>query len=782
MRLSILLLVGTLPMLGAKTDSPTGTRITPPVIASIAPQGVARGALVEMTIEGLNLAHATRVYFNRPGVTARILRTKELPDVDDVRLGSNGGVSTVDLGPLPPRHQVTLEVEVAPDALIGPVDLRLQTPLGTTTMARFLIEPYYGESPDREPNNTAEEAFETFLPTILAGAISKPGDVDYFKVTGRAGEQVVFENAARSLGSQLDLTLAVFNQDQKLLQEFHEDGSRPVNAWAYTFPKNGAYFLRISDGQEDGSAKHFYRIRAGKLPVVLSHYPLGLREGAETSIAFEGYNLRANKLTLPGKPTWDDPQGVTYRVPATSGFAFDEVKLALGHDPEMEADAREGQMLKAPVTVNGRLKAAHHDFRFHAAKGEPLVLDVMAARLGSRLDSLLEVLDSAGKPIERATVRAVLETSTTLSDRDSASRGLRLNPLAQLGVSDFLMIGGEIDRIQAQPRGPDDDYLMTGLNGQRLTYFDTTAEAHAVDKPVYKVEILPPGAKVASNGLPVVHLTYRNDDGGPGYGKDSRLHFTAPADGEYIVRLSDVRGLSGDDYAYRLSLRHAAPDYRLSVAPRNPNVPAGGRIPLTVTAVRMDDFDGPIPVSIAKLPAGLHATSAVIEPGQTSTTLILSADPDAKLDEAAPLLVIDDKGRVANPEDRLKLVSVMPAADIQMTASRQEIVLEPGQRTEVQVSIERRNGFGGRVPVDVLNLPPNVRVIDVGLNGVLINEDESKRSFTLEALPIAEPVEQPLVLSGAIETRAGGQQNTFASEPIKLRIKASDKKQLSMKD
>ena len=782
MRLSILLLVCTLPVSGAKTDSATGNRMTPPVIASVSPQGVARGALVEMTVEGFNLANTSHVYFNRPGVTARILRTKELPDVDDVRLGSNGGVSTVDLGPLPPRHQVTLEVEVAPDALIGPVDLRLQTPLGTTTMARFLVEPYYGESPDREPNNSAEDAFETFLPTILAGAISKPGDVDYFKVTGRAGEQVVFENAARSLGSQLDLTLQIFDKDQKLLQEFHEDGARPVNAWAFQFPENGVYFLRVSDAQEDGSAKHFYRVRAGKLPVVISHYPLGLREGAEASIALEGYNLRADKVTLAGKPTWDDPRGVMYRAPATSGFAFDEIKLALGRDPEIEAAPRDGQMLKAPVTVNGRLTAARHDFRFHAAKGEQVLLDVMAARLGSRLDSLLEVLDSAGKPIERATVRAVLETSTTLADRDSASRGIRLNPLAQLEVSDYLMIGGEIDRIQAQPRGPDDDYIMTGFSGQRLTYFDTTAEAHAVDKPVYKVQILPPGAKVARNGLPVVHLTYRNDDGGPGYGKDSRLHFTAPADGEYIVRLSDVRGLSGEDFPYRFSLRHAEPDYRLAVSPRNPNVPAGGRIPLTVTAVRMDDFDGPIPVSIEKLPAGLHATSAVIEPGQTSTTLILSADADAKLDQAAPLLVTDGKGHVANPEDRLKLISLMPSADIQMTAAQQEIVLEPGQRAEVQVAIQRHNGFGGRVPVDVLNLPPNVRVTDVGLNGVLINEDESKRSFTIEALPIAEPVEQPLVLAGTIETRAGAQQNSFASEPIKLRIKASDKKQMSMKD
>ena len=57
---------------------------------------------------------------------------KELPDLPDIRLGSNGTPSTVDLGPLPPRNQVTVEVEVAPEAEIGPVSFRLLTPLGTS--------------------------------------------------------------------------------------------------------------------------------------------------------------------------------------------------------------------------------------------------------------------------------------------------------------------------------------------------------------------------------------------------------------------------------------------------------------------------------------------------------------------------------------------------------------------------------------------------------------------------------------------------------------------------
>ena len=90
--------------------------MTPPTLNSVSPAGIARGTTVEMTMEGLNLAKASAIYFSEPGVTGRILRVKELPDLSDIRLGSNGTASTVDVGPLPPRNQVTVEVEVSPDA------------------------------------------------------------------------------------------------------------------------------------------------------------------------------------------------------------------------------------------------------------------------------------------------------------------------------------------------------------------------------------------------------------------------------------------------------------------------------------------------------------------------------------------------------------------------------------------------------------------------------------------------------------------------------------------
>jgi hypothetical protein len=761
------------PLMASAGDSPTGSRITPPTLSSVSPVGIARGTTAEITVEGLNLAKASAIYFSEPGVTGRIVRVKELPDLSDIRLGSNGTLSTVDVGPLPPRNQVTVEIDVSPDAEIGPVSFRLLTPLGTSPEGKFLIEPYYGEAPDKEPNDTPENAFETFLPAILAGAISRPGDIDYFKIQVKAGQELSFLNGAMLIGSALQPVVTILDSDLNVIATFGENGGSEQVMFARRFEKAGAYYIRVEDYQRSGRASNFYRIIVGEFPLVLGAFPLGVQSGSTAELAVRGYHT-LGKLKVDGKPSPDSEDTITLRPEN----AFDTVRIALGAEPEVQS---QGGAIAVPVTVNGRIDkpGAENRYRFHASKNEQLIFEVNARRLGSDLDSYLEVLDAKGQPIERAIARPVWATSLTLRDHDSAGRGLRISAWDGIKVGDYAMIGGEIIRVEALPLSPDNDTVFEGFGGQRLTFFDTTAEAHAVDSALYKVQIVPPATKLSPNGLPVADLFYRNDDGGPGYGKDSLLHFTAPADGEYIVCIRDVQGLGGENYAYRLTARHPRPDFRLTINPKNPNVPAGGTIPVTVTAVRMDGFDGPIDVSLADLPSDFHASKGVIAGGQVSTTIALSAEATAKLETSAPLKANGRASiggatvaRLANPEDHLKLISLMPRADILMSAETREVTLEPGGSAEITVSIQRQGDFRGRVPVEVRNLPPRVRVLDVGLNGVLLNEDESRRSFTIDALPNAEPVDQLIYVSGAIETRSGQQNSYAAPQPIRLHVKA----------
>ena len=83
--------------------------------------------------------------------------------------------------------------------------------------------------------------------------------------------------------------------------------------------------------------------------------------------------------------------------------------------------------------------------------------------------------------------------------------------------------------------------------------------------------------------------------------------------------------------------------------------------------------------------------------------------------------------------------------------------------------MKRKNGFGGRVPVEVLNLPPHTDTPEVGLNRIMVTEETDSRTFSIRASPGAQPIEQLIYVAGIVETRSL-QPTVFTSEPILLKI------------
>jgi hypothetical protein len=438
-------------------------------------------------------------------------------------------------------------------------------------------------------------------------------------------------------------------------------------------------------------------------------------------------------------------------------------------------------------------------YRIRARKGQRVVLSVAAERFGSPLDAVIEVLDSAGKPIPRAIVRPVWETAVDLRDHTSTQASMRLLSTSGLRRGDYIFVDRELMQIRELPKGPDEDTPLTQFRGRRISFEGTSGESHANTRPVYKVEIHPPGTKLSPNGLPLFTLTNRNDDGGPLYGKDPYLDFTAPADGEYLVRLADTRARGGRDFAYRLTIAPPRPDFTVFLNPTNPNVPRGSRVPVTVTAFRHDGFDGPIHVKLAGLPAGVEATSGVILPGHTNVAITVSASEDAaaatspfsviaeaRIDAGrpavaagvtAPASAANAPGaatatvtRTADLERALPLVTVTTPPDVRVVSVEPKVIeLEPGKRATVYAKIARGNGFTGRVPLNVLNLPFRVTVPNTGLNGILITEQQDGRDFVIEADPAAAPLEQTLYVTARAEVNSA-EPNERASTPIILRI------------
>jgi hypothetical protein len=614
------------------------------------------------------------------------------------------------------------------------------------------------------------------------------GEADSYSFEGKAGQELVFQVLASRLDAKLRSLLVLRDASGQEIARAGEYARDLDAVLAARLPKEGKYTISISDREKKGGWNYFYRLNAGPLPYVTGFFPLGVSAGKPATVTIQGVNLGGEKRIEVRPPARVDGwTTIPLSIETPFGPVLNKPEIAIGDEPEVfekepNDTPSQAETVSIPVTINGHIdnpggvnRADDDFFRIHAHKGEHLVIEVAAARLGSPLDSVVEVLDSRGNAIPRATLRCLYQTQTTLFDQDSRTRGIRVVSTAGLHENDYLMVGDELDQIAVVPDQPDADVLLKGFGEQRSALMGTSPSLRPLNTSVYKVQILAPDAEFPPNGLPVFHLTERNDDGGPGYGADSRLDFDAPADGDYLVHLKDVRNLGGLDFAYRLTIRGETPDFTLVASPDNPNIPQGGSVPVTVSANRLQGYKGPIEVEVKGLPKGVTASQAEIPAGEDSTVVVLSAAPDVFLDVPPAHFEILGHAKVnglqitrtANFDTVLQVASIIPPPDVRVRAEPAHLAILPGKEMTVSLHVERRNGFKGRVPCDVLNLPPGVRVVNLGLNGVLVAEDRTDVTFKLRAADWVKPIVQPFYVVARVESNA---TTRHSSSPVFLRV------------
>jgi hypothetical protein len=768
-------------------------QVRPSNIAELTRHGLQRGTTATVTIVGTNLTDASAIVFDDARLSARIVGHTVI-GVDKPRRSTTD--TSAPLTDEATRGELTIEITAAPDAPLGDHTLRVRTPLGTTP-ARIIEVGALTETVEDEPND--ERPTTVTLPVTVNGETGWPGDVDLYAFQATAGEQLVFSVEAAGIGSRLDSKLTLRGADGRVVAENDDENSVTRDAvLIHTFAAGGRFTLEVADAAGGGGTNTPYRLTAGPLPYVTQIFPLGGPRDRRSRFTIAGANLGGAstvdaELVLPEstrKAGLAAPPAPADIVPLelTIGdrHVVNDLVAARSDTPEiLERDALAGQPtgqpIVLPVTINGRIApraggSSQDTFRFAARKGQRVVFTVAAARVGSPLDATLEVLDALGKPIPRAIVRPVWRTSVDLRDRGSQDPGLRMLSWSDLRKGDYVFVDRELMRVRELPKGPDEDVRLTDFRGRRFSYEGTSGESHALTRPIYKVEIHPPGAKLSPNGLPLFTLHQRNDDGGPFYGKDPYLDFIAPATGEYLVRIRDSRGEGGPAHAYRLTVAPPRPDFTLAVAPANPNVPRGGRVAVTVFAFRHDGFDGPIEVELGELPAGLRATKGVILPGHHQVAVTIEASADAAISTTP--LAVHAKAQVRSRTltrsldltRTVAVVSVSPPPPLRVLSVSPAVVeLRPGESAQVEAVVERLGGFRKRVPLSVLNLPYFATIPDIGLNGILVTEQQDRRAFTITADERATPLEQTLYVTARAEVN-GGEPIEQVSTPIVLRL------------
>lgn len=464
----------------------------------------------------------------------------------------------------------------------------------------------------------------------------------------------------------------------------------------------------------------------------------------------------------------DQPAAAAPQITAAAGKTSDAPLAKLEEQEPNNAPAEAGAAA-VPVEIKGRIDAAGDRdlFRFTAKAGEALMLEIQAARVKSKLDSRIEVLTADGRPVEQVVLQATRDSWLTFRGKDSdTSDDFRLHNWEQMELNEYLYVNGEVLKLWLYPRGPDSGFMVYPGTGSRAPAFSTTALSHPLGQPAYIVTPLPPGAQPAPNGLPVFHLNYENDDDASRRaGSDSVLRFVAPTDGEYVARVSDVRGFGGaQDFHYTLAIRPCRPDFKVSVAGMNPKVSPGSGRELGFKVERTDGFEGPVRVTVENLPPGFSTSAPVqIEAGQDSAEGAIFAEagsvaPDEAADKAVKVTAsatieghevthaIGTLGDLQLAPAAKVTVEILPGDDRSSVKETPGVPLEfsirPGQTISAKVRATRHD-FPGRIEVGKegagRNLPHGLYVDNLGLNGLLIVEGQTERDFVITASPIARP-------------------------------------------
>jgi len=202
---------------------------------------------------------------------------------------------------------------------------------------------------------------------------------------------------------------------------------------------------------------------------------------------------------------------------------------------------------------------------------------------------------------------------------------------------------------------------------------------------------------------------------------DSRMQTKLPGDGQYGVQISDTQGHGGEAYVYSLYIGPKRPGFELYMTPSGAGITAGGRVPITVHAIRRDGFNGEIQLSLEGDSRGFKLEGGVIPGGRDSIRLTLSAPMNMTGDLCD--LRMTGMARIAG-----KIVEepVIPAEDMMQAFAYMHLV--PSREFLVAFAKNRRMGAligpaegvpiripeGGRTPVR-MKIPLRARMGEISL-------------------------------------------------------------------
>lgn len=126
-----------------------------------------------------------------------------------------------------------------------------------------------------EPNENIQQATKAGSPVAFNGVLSSKTDVDYFGITATKGQALDIHVYARSLRSELDPLLILYNAQGGAIASNDDANGSPDSYIRFAVPADGEYFLEVRDHLRRGGDAFHYRI---ELTPVAPKLLLGVNE------------------------------------------------------------------------------------------------------------------------------------------------------------------------------------------------------------------------------------------------------------------------------------------------------------------------------------------------------------------------------------------------------------------------------------------------------------------------------------------------------------------------
>ena len=314
----------------------------------------------------------------------------------------------------PTTNNGVFEVVVDPNAIPGVRFVRAFNEEGATG-PRFLTITSDPQTSEMEPNGDPTSA--QLLPpgvNTVNGRLEKNGDVDVYAVDLEAGQTLVADLEAYRLMSPLDPVLRLIDPRGVMVAWNHDDPRSMDPFLAWTAERGGRHLLQVfafpypadAEIRFTGNAKGVYRLKTTTGPFVRFTQPLGVQRGASNRLEAVGWNLGSTNA-VPMAFDGSVPEGAVETVLPIPGRPWPLVAPvgdgAEGLELEPNGTVAQAMPVVIPSSVSGDLERAGDvdHFRITVAKGDVVVIDVQAIRLGFPLDAWLAVEDASGKELAR---------------------------------------------------------------------------------------------------------------------------------------------------------------------------------------------------------------------------------------------------------------------------------------------------------------------------------------------------------------------------------------------